>query len=305
MMKPIIQVLGPTGAGKSRVALSVARAIGGEIISADSVQVYRGFDIGTDKVSRKLRGEIPHHLIDIIGDCEQFNASKFLDLSFAAAAGISARGRIPVVCGGTALYLRVMMRGIFPESKGADRREELKLEAAARGWDALRGELLRIDPAYAEKIAANDRVRLVRALEIYRNSGLTPSEAFRLSRSPFAGHEFIRVGLQVDREKLYRAIDARVERMLANGLVDEVKGLLERHPASCPPFRSLGYKEILAYLRGETDLPTATELIQRHSRQFAKRQLSWFRQERDIHWFAAEDDAAIIAFIRQCLLKKP
>ncbi|HEX7503546.1 MAG TPA: tRNA (adenosine(37)-N6)-dimethylallyltransferase MiaA, partial [Acidobacteriota bacterium] len=261
MMKPVVQVLGPTGSGKSRMALAVARAIGGEIISADSVQVYRGFDIGTDKVSRRLRGEIPHHLIDIIGDCEQFNASKFLDLSFAAAAGIEARGRIPVVCGGTALYLRVMMRGIFPESNAGDRREELKKEAAARGWDALRAELLRIDPAYGEKIAANDRVRLVRALEIYRNSGLTPSEAFRRSRSPFAGHEFIRVGLRVDRDRLYRAIDARVESMLANGLVDEVKGLMERLPASCPPFRSLGYKEVLAHLRGETDLAATRELI--------------------------------------------
>jgi len=304
-MNPIIQVLGPTGSGKSRVSLAVARAVGGEIISADSVQVYRGFDIGTDKVGRRLRDEIPHHLIDIIGDCEQFNASKFLELSFAAATAIAARGRIPVVCGGTALYLRVMVRGIFPENKAGDRREELKMEAASRGWDALRGDLLRIDPAYGAKIAANDRVRLVRALEIYRNSGLTPSAAFRLSRSPFAGHEFIRVGLQVDREQLYRAIDARVERMLAAGLVDEVRGLLELHPASCPPFRSLGYKEILSFLRGDTDLAAAKELIQRHSRQFAKRQLSWFRQETDIHWFPAADEGAIIAFIQQCLSKKP
>ncbi len=305
MKEPVVQVLGPTGSGKSRVALAVARAVGGEIISADSVQVYRGFDIGTDKVPPPLRREIPHHLIDIIADCEQFNASKFLDLSFAAAQGIAARGRVPVVCGGTALYLRVMLRGIFPETKAGDRREELKREAAARGWDALREELLRIDPAYAAKIAANDRVRLVRALEIYRNSGLAPSAAFRLSRSPFAGHEFIRVGLRVDREQLYRAIDARVERMLANGLVDEVKGLMARLPASCPPFRSLGYKEVLAHLRGETDLKTARELIQRHSRQFAKRQLTWFRQEPDIHWFAAEEEGAIIAFIKQCLSKKP
>jgi len=304
-MRPVIQVLGPTGAGKSRVALAVARAIGGEIVSADSVQVYRGFDIGSDKVGRSLRQEVPHHLVDIIAGCEQFNASKFLDLSFAAAEGIWARGHVPVVCGGTALYLRVMVQGIFPESKTLGSREELRKMAAEKGWGALREELERVDPAYARRIGPNDRVRLVRALEIYRNSGLPPSEAFRLSRSPFAGCAFIRVGLHVERKELYRRIDSRVERMLAKGLVAEVQGLLEGRPASCPPFRSLGYKEVLAHLRGEADLAATRDLIQRHSRQFAKRQLSWFRQEKDIHWFPAEDEMAIIGFIRECLSNTP
>ncbi|MBU4268723.1 MAG: tRNA (adenosine(37)-N6)-dimethylallyltransferase MiaA [Acidobacteria bacterium] len=304
-MNPIIQILGPTGVGKSRVALAVAREFNAEIISADSVQVYSGFDIGTDKISPQSRREIPHHLIDIIEDCSQFNASKFLDLSFAAAQGILARGKIPLVCGGTALYLRVMIRGIFPESKNQAQRQQLKSEAASIGWDALRRQLEKIDPLYAKKIGPNDKVRLVRALEIYRNSGLPPSEAFRLSRSPFAAHCFIRIGLQVDRDILYQNISHRVDRMLANGLVDEVKKLLASHPPSCPPFRSLGYKEILSHLRGETDLATARELIQCHSRQFAKRQLSWFRQEKDIEWFAAEDTAAIMEFIKKCLSKKP
>jgi tRNA dimethylallyltransferase len=300
-MRPVIQLLGPTGSGKSRVALATARALGGEIISADSVQVYRGFDIGTDKVSVHNRREIPHHLIDIIPGCEQFNASKFLEMSFAAAEGIRARGRLPVVCGGTALYLRVMMQGIFPENRDGCVREELRQMAAERGWAALHQELERIDPDYARRISPNDHLRLVRALEIHRNSGLPPSKAFRLNRSPFSGCRFIRVGLHVDRETLYRAIDARVERMLQAGLIAEVRELLETRPPSCPPFRSLGYKEILAHLHGETDLATATELIQRHSRQFAKRQLSWFRQENDIRWFPAEDEGAIIGFIRQCL----
>ncbi len=300
-MQPVIQILGPTGAGKSRVALAVAAAVNGEIISADSVQVYTGFDIGSDKLSPDDRRGIPHHLIDIIPGCEQFNASRFLDLSFAVAEEIFARGRLPVVCGGTGLYLRVMMRGIFPENKDDARRVELKQAAAARGWDALYKELAAIDPAYARKIGANDHLRLLRALEIYHNNGLPPSEAFRLSRSPFAGRPFIRIGLHVEREKLYRAIEARVERMLAAGLVDEVRRLLQQRPASCPPFRSLGYKEIAAHLGGETDLATATELIRRHSRQFAKRQLTWFRAEKDIRWFPADDLEAIIGSIRQCL----
>jgi tRNA dimethylallyltransferase len=300
-MQPVIQVLGPTGAGKSRVALALAAALSGEIISADSVQVYRGFDIGSDKLAPEARRGIPHHLIDIIPGCEQFNASRFLELSFAAATDIWSRGRVPVVCGGTGLYLRVMMQGIFPENKDASQREELKREAAARGWDALFAELEAIDPAYARKIGANDHLRLLRALEIHRNSGLPPSEAFKLSCSPFAGHRFIRVGLHVERQALYRAIDERVERMLARGLVAEVKALLRQRPATCPPFRSLGYKEILAHLRGEIDLATTTELIQRRSRRFAKRQLTWFRRETDIRWFPADDIEAMINSVRQCL----
>jgi len=292
-MQPVIQILGPTGAGKSRVALAVAVAVNGEIISADSVQVYQGFDIGSDKLPLAARRGIPHHLIDIIPGCEQFNASRFLDLSFAAAEEIFARGRLPVVCGGTGLYLRVMMQGIFPENKDASRRDELKREAAARGWDALFSELERIDPAYARKIGPNDHLRLLRALEIVHNSGLPPSAAFTLSRSPFAGRPFIRIGLHVERETLYRAIDARVERMLAAGLVDEVKALLRQRPASCPPFRALGYKEVVAHLCGKTDLATTTELIRRHSRQFAKRQLTWFRREKDIRWFPADDEEAV------------
>ena len=304
-MKPLIHVLGATGVGKSRAACAIAKKFNAEIISADSVQVYQGFDIGTAKIDLQGRREIPHHLIDIISDCSQFNASKFLELSFAAAEQISARGKIPLVCGGTALYLRVMLQGIFAENKNAATRRQLEEKAAIHGWPALWRELQAIDPVYARKISPNDRVRLVRALEIHQHCGLSPSEAFKHSSSPFAAYNFIRVGLELDRGKLYRHIDRRAELMLENGLLAEVKNLLKRYPPSCPPFKALGYKEIAAHLRGETDLPAALELIQRHSRQFAKRQLSWFRQEKDIHWFAPENMEAITGFISQCLTKKP
>jgi tRNA dimethylallyltransferase len=304
-MKPLIQVLGATGVGKSQVACILAGKFNAEVISADSVQVYQGFDIGTDKIDAPGRRKIPHHLIDIIDDGSQFNASRFLELSFTAAEQISARGRIPLVCGGTALYFRVMTQGIFAETKDDSTRRLLKEKAAMSGWPALFQELQAIDPAYAQKIGPNDRVRLVRALEIHRHCGLPPSEAFSHSRSPFAAYRFIRVGLEMERQKLYEQIDRRAELMLANGLVAEVKELLKRYPPSCPPFKALGYKEIAAHLRGEFDLPTALELIQRHSRQFAKRQLSWFRQEKDITWFAPEDIDAMTRFISQCLEKKP
>jgi tRNA dimethylallyltransferase len=304
-MKPLIQVLGATGVGKSQVACAIARKFNAEIISADSVQVYRGFDIGTDKIDAQGRREIPHHLIDIISDCSQFNASKFLELSFAAAEAISARGRIPLVCGGTALYLRVMKQGIFAESKSSATRARLQEKGATQGWPALWQELQAIDPVYAQKISPHDKVRLVRALEIHHHCGLSPSEAFKRSSSPFAAYRFIRIGLEMDRKKLYQRINRRAERMLENGLLAEVRDLLKRYPPSCPPFKALGYKEIAAHLRGETDLPAALELMQRHSRQFAKRQLSWFRQEKDITWFAPENIEAIERYISQCLTKKP
>ena len=304
-MRAVVQILGPTGAGKSRAALAVARAVNGEVISADSVQVYQGFDIGSDKLPAGERGGIPHHLIDIIPDCAQFNASRFLELAFAAAEGIWSRGRVPVVCGGTGLYLRVMMQGIFPESRREGRREELRRRGEEQGWDALHDELRRIDPVYAARVSVRDHVRLVRALEIHLDSGLSPSEAFRASQSPFAGCRFVRVGLQLERAALYRAIDARVDRMLRAGLVDEVRALLRRHRSGCPPFRALGYKEVLAMLRGEADLATTRELIQRHSRQFAKRQLTWFRRETDIRWLPAGDLDSVVAFVRQCLPSEP
>jgi tRNA dimethylallyltransferase len=304
-MKPVIQLLGATGVGKSQVAIAIAKKINAEIISADSIQVYKGFDIGTAKIDMQGRQGIPHHLIDIINDCSQFNASKFLELSFAAAEQISARGKIPLICGGTALYLRVMIQGIFAEKINSATRRQLEEKAALSGWSTLWRELQAIDPLYAEKISPNDKVRLVRALEIYINCGLPPSEAFKHSRSPFAAYSFIRVGLEMDRKKLYQHINRRAELMLEKGLLAEVKDLLKRYPPSCPPFKALGYKEIVAHLRGEIDLPAALELIQRHSRQFAKRQLSWFRQEKDIHWFAPENIEALTRFISQCLTKKP
>jgi tRNA dimethylallyltransferase len=304
-MKPLIQILGATGVGKSQIACAIAKKFDAEIISADSAQVYKGFDIGTNKIDPQGRRGIPHHLIDIITDCSQFNANKFLELSFAAAEQISARGKIPLVCGGTALYFRVMTQGIFAENRDDATRRQLKEKAALCGWPALWQELLAIDPAYAQKIGPNDKVRLVRALEIHHHCGLSPSEAFKHSRSPFAAYRFIRIGLEMDRKKLYQHIDRRAGLMLKNGLLAEVKELLKLYPPSCPPFKALGYKEITAHLRGETDLPAALELMQRHSRQFAKRQLSWFRQEKDIHWFAPENIEAMTVFISQCLKKKP
>jgi tRNA dimethylallyltransferase len=286
--KKIIQVLGPTGVGKSKVAVRLAERIGGEIISADSMQVYKDFDIGTDKLAKADRKNIPHYLIDILSDCSQFNASQFLEKSFAVARDIIGRGGVPIVCGGTALYLKTMITGIFPENKQKRvSRETLNRIVDRFGSARLWNKLERVDPAYARKIGPNDRIRIVRAMEIYYNNNETPpSEVFRRTQTPFKDYEFIRVGLNMDRDKLYRSIENRVDEMIERGLVEEVKRLRKTYPPSCPPFKSVGYKEILMYLEGDgPGFKETVDLIKQHSRNFAKRQLSWFRQEEDIVWF--------------------
>ncbi len=294
-MKCIVQVLGPTGVGKSRVALALAERFNGEIISADAIQVYRGFDIGSDKIEPHVRQSVPHHLIDIIDDCAQFNAFQFLQLSFTAAEAISGRGRLPVVCGGTAFYLRTQLRGIFPEKEHDRRlRLELKQRAEKEGSEPLWLQLQQIDPDYAAAIGRNDLLRIVRALEIYAHTGLPPSAMFKQNRTPFGAYRFVRIGLRLERAELYRRIDRRVTCMLEQGLVEEVRSLLARHPPSCPPFQAVGYREILQHLRGEIGLDAAVELIQRRTRHFAKRQISWFRSEKDIVWFSPDALDAIV-----------
>lgn len=296
--KILIQILGPTGAGKSRISIQLAKKVDGEIISADSMQVYRGFDIGTDKVPPEEREGVPHHLIDILGDCSQYNASRFLNDSHQVTEGILKRGRSPLVCGGTALYLRVMQQGIFQE-KGEERmsRGEVEKMLDRRGLVETWEELRKVDPGYAEKISPGDRKRIRRAFEIYYNNGCIPSEMFRHNVTPFDDFRFLRIGLYLPRELLYRRIEERVDRMIEKGMVQEVRDLMEIHPARCPPFQAIGYREVTAHVRGETSLKDAIREWKKNSRRFAKRQMSWFRGEKNIHWFSPESPDAIWKFV--------
>lgn len=285
-MKKIIQVLGPTGVGKSKVAVGLAERIDGEIISADSMQVYKDFDIGTDKISSAYRRKIPHYLIDILRDCSQFNASIFLEKSFEIAEDMVCREKVPIVCGGTALYLKTMIKGIFPEAKQKRvSRQTLERIVQRQGLLPLWTKLSQVDPEYARKVGENDKIRIIRAMEIYYNNGVPPSKLFARTQTPFNDYEFIRVGLNIPRDRLYSRIEQRVDDMINRGLVEEVKRLKEKYPPGCPPFKSLGYKEILMYLNDEMCWQEAVDLIKQRSRNFAKRQLSWFRQEKDIRWF--------------------
>lgn len=303
MKKYIIQILGPTGVGKSRVSIHLAQRIDGEIISADSVQVYKDFNIGTDKLEKNKRENIPHYLIDILDDGSQFNASMFLDQSYAISEDITTRGRVPIVCGGTALYLSTMIKGIFPESQTKRiTRDQLKRIANRFGLAPLYAKVKAVDPVYAEKVGENDAVRIIRALEIFYNNGKPPSDLFKETCTPFRDYTFIRIGLNIPRDQLYQRIEKRVDRMMARGLLDEVKQLKEHYPLTCPAFKSLGYKEILMYLQDDSlCLGDAINLIKQHSRNFAKRQLSWFRQEKDIQWFDPADFGSLESYVKDQL----
>jgi tRNA dimethylallyltransferase len=304
-MKKVVQILGPTGVGKSEITVKLAEKIDGEIISADSMQVYSDFNIGTSKLNKEEMKDIPHHLIGILSDCSQYNAARFLGMSFAIAEKIVKNGKIPLVCGGTALYLKTMIRGIFPEVKEKKvNRKDLDSLADSRGSAYLWKKLDLVDPEYAKKINSNDRIRIIRALDIYYNQGLPPSVIFKKTVTPFKGYEFIRVGLILNRDKLYKIINDRVDRMFKNGLVDEVIGLRKKYPQDCPPFHSLGYKEISQYLDGMLDWEKVHESIKQHTRNFAKRQLSWFRQEKDIHWFNPDDFGKILDFLEKKLSRQ-
>jgi len=295
----LVQILGPTGVGKSRISLRLARDFNAEVISADSMQVYRGFNIGTDKLAVQERQGVPHHLIDIVDDCSQFNAARFMDESFVLAQEIRARGRLPLVCGGTALYLRTMIRGIFPQSNHCRmERRILQRLAAQQGLGLLWRRLQQVDPEYGRGVSPRDSIRIIRALEIYYNHGSPPSKVFRQTRTPFREYRFIRIGLTMERLRLYERIEERIDHMLQRGLVDEVRRLRLRYPPDCPPFQALGYREIADYLDGKRDWTETVGLIKCHSRQFAKRQLTWFRQEQDIKWFSPEDGEGVTAWLR-------
>ncbi len=291
----LVIVLGPTAVGKSRVAVDLALRFGGEVISGDSIQVYRGFDIGTDKPGPEERRGVPHHLIDIVDPETQYTAADFVRDALAAARGIAARGRLPIVAGGTGLYLKALVEGLFP-GPGRDPalRAAFEAEAAEKGLDALFRRLEAVDPEYARKIRGRDRVRIIRALEVHATTGRPISDHFRATRPPVEGHRLVRIGLELDRPTLRRRIDERVERMFARGLVEEVRGLLERGvPEGCPAFRALGYSHLLRLLRGEITRDEAIALTKTDTRQYAKRQMTWFRKMAEVTWFSPDDRAGL------------
>jgi tRNA dimethylallyltransferase len=302
-IRNIVILLGPTGVGKSRTAVTLALRFGGEIINGDSIQVYRGFDIGTDKPTAGDRRGIPHHLIDSVDPGTQFTAADFVREALGAAADIAGRGRLPFVVGGTGLYLKALVEGLFPgPGRHPALRAELEAEARAKGLEALFRELQQADPSYARTIRSRDRIRIIRALEVYRLTGKPLSEHFRETVPPAKGANIVKTGLGLEREALHRRIEERVDRMFERGLVEEVRGLLEKGMAEdAPPFRALGYRHVLSLLRGEISEDEARARTKKDTRQYAKRQLTWFRKMPGVAWFSPDDIAGLESYLKNHL----
>ncbi|MHB8054774.1 MAG: tRNA (adenosine(37)-N6)-dimethylallyltransferase MiaA [Candidatus Aminicenantales bacterium] len=295
----LVFVVGPTGAGKSAVGLRLAERFGGEIISCDSMQVYRGFDIGTDKPPLEERARVPHHLIDVADAGTQFNAADFAAGALRAIAAIRERGRLPLIVGGTGLYFKALEDGLFP-GPGRDEavRRALDAEARERGPEVLWERLAAVDPEYARQTGRRDRVRIIRALEVQALTGRPLSEHFRKTESRLRDEHSVKIGLDRPRAILYRRIEDRIERMFEQGLIEETKALLARGiPDTAPPFKALGYKHVLRVLRGEIRPAEAAELTKIDTRHYAKRQMTWFRKMTDIRWIDPDqtDPAEILA----------
>lgn len=282
----IIIVLGPTASGKTDLAVRLAERFDGEIVNADSMQVYRGMDIGTAKPSPELRRRIPHHLIDIVDPDADFSASDFRREAARAIAGIHGRGKRAFVAGGTGLYIKALLKGLVDSPSGAEEiRRELQEEALRLGGEELLRRLAKVDPETAGRLHPNDQVRIIRALEVYLQTG-RPISRFR-GEHDFAGdyYDALKIGIAVERTELYRRIEERVERMMTEGFPDEVRGLLSRgFEPGLKPFRAIGYKELCACLAGACPFDEAVRLIKRDTRRYAKRQITWFKQDNEIYW---------------------
>ena len=291
-MSRILAIVGPTGVGKSALALAVAERAGAEIVNADAPQVYRGIDIGTAKPSRAERARVPHHLIDCLDPGERYSAGRFAEMARGVLDDITARGRPALVVGGSGLYLRALLAGLAPlPAVPAAVRAELSARLAREGLAALRLELERLDPPTAARLAPGDTQRTLRALEVARASGRPLSEW--LARGPAAATALSgvqRVGLTLPRALLYDRIGSRVRQMVARGWLDEIRGLLASGvEPDAPAFRAIGYAQWLGHLAGDYDCEETTRRIVVATRRYAKRQETWFRREPGIEWHDARD----------------
>jgi len=305
-MKPrVLVIVGPTAVGKTALSLQIAARLGGEIISADSMQVYRGMDIGTAKPTLSERSYVPHHLIDVVDPGAAFSAADYQRLARCAVDDILGRGRLPIFSGGTGLYIRAAIDdyNFTASENNPEVRQKLHQELQEDGLDALYHRLKQVDPIVASRLAATDQRRIIRALEVFATTGRALSSWESEKDIKNALYDVIMIGLLRPRAELYTRIDERVEQMFASGLVREAKQLFDRG-LSLVAGQALGYKELLAYLAGHSSLEEAKTLLKQQTRRYAKRQMTWFRADSRVRWVEAQDAQQATNCILEILAKE-
>ena len=302
----LVVILGPTGSGKTSLSVELAERFQGEIVNCDSVAIYREFRIATAKPTREEQARAPHHLFDEIDPRHYTTAGEYARRAREVLAEVRRRGTLPIVVGGTGLYLRALLEGLFP---GPGRSEELRnrlRDGARKGPRYLHRILKRLDPVGAERIHANDVPKVIRAIEVCLSMRQPLSEQWKLGRAALEGFSILRIGLDPGRAKLYAGISQRVQAMFDAGLVEETKQLLEKYGDEASPLRSIGYKQVVQLLKQDLDLPAAISAVQQAHRNYAKRQMTWFRREPDVHWLhgfgsEAATQAQAIALVQENL----
>jgi tRNA dimethylallyltransferase len=291
----LVVVLGPTGSGKTALSLALAERFHGEIVNCDSVAMYREFEIGTAKPTASERARAPHHLLDFVPPTNYITAGEYARLARQTLAEIKSRKNLPIVVGGTGLYLRALLDGLFPgPQRSEELRERLRQRVEQNRPDYLHRVLRRLDPDAAAKIHANDISKLIRAIEVCMASRQKMTDMWKQGRNPLTGFRILRLGLTPNRDALYARINQRAQRMFESGLVEETRRLLETYGDAARPLTSLGYKQAVQLLGGEIDLKTALQAARQAHRNYAKRQMTWFRREPDVIWLEGfGDDPAI------------
>ncbi|MBR5537833.1 MAG: tRNA (adenosine(37)-N6)-dimethylallyltransferase MiaA [Clostridia bacterium] len=302
MSDKIVVVCGPTASGKTALSIALAKAFDGEVVSADSMQIYRGMDIGTAKPTTEEMDGVPHHMLDVAAPGESYSVSRYVEEATACVEDILSRGKLPIVCGGTGLYIDGLIRGTDFQPAGTDNgiREQLEREWDARGAEAMMARLAAVDPESAARLHLSDRRRILRALEVYLATGETITVHNERSKQVPPRFEAVMIGLNTEpRDILYGRIDRRVDVMLEQGLLKEVRDLLEAGLLEGTAAQAIGYKELLAHFRGEMTLEAAADLIRQKSRNYAKRQLTWFRRDQRVKWIVYNTPRAAQAVLQE------